>query len=96
MKKRNIITAVGASVLGAGAAGYLLMNDNQKEKIKHSVKQVLNNQTENEESSFEKAGQPDQIDYRDESDLENAKMVSEGSQFGVQYYNEQKETDYLQ
>src|SRR5699024_2662160 len=38
---------------------------------------------------LEDAGKPGQVDgYDDEALLENAKMVSEGSQFGVQYYNE--------
>lgn len=94
MKKRNIVTAVGASLIGAGAAGYLLMNNEQKSKIKQSVNQILKKQMTDEESTFEWAGHPDQLNYRDESDLENSKMVSEGSQFGVQYYNEHQ--GYLQ
>ncbi|GGN49041.1 hypothetical protein [Oceanobacillus indicireducens] len=91
MKKRNIITAVGAGVIGAGAASYFLLNDSQKSKIKESVNNLLNNQMNPSESTFEKAGHPDQMDMRDNADLENAKMVSEGSQFGVQYYNEKNE-----
>lgn len=35
-----------------------------------------------------RAGIPDQIDRLDHDLLENSKMVSEGSQFGVQYFNE--------
>lgn len=34
------------------------------------------------------AGIPDQVDRLEQDQLENAKMVSEGSQFGVQYFNE--------
>lgn len=38
--------------------------------------------------TLEKAGIPDQMDINDETQMENAKMVSEGSQFGVHYFNE--------
>lgn len=45
-----------------------------------------------EETSFKqtmkKAAIPDQMEVKDIADLENSKMVSEGSQFGVQYVNE--------
>ena len=34
------------------------------------------------------AGIPDQVDNTALDQLENSKMVSEGSQFGVQYFNE--------
>lgn len=95
MKKRNVITAVGASVLGAGAASYFLMNDDKKSKLKDTVMNMMNKQSA-VETTFEKAGQPDQLDGRDISDLENAKMVSEGSQFGVQYYNEKQGENPLQ
>ncbi|MCM3741137.1 hypothetical protein M3210_12740 [Oceanobacillus luteolus] len=95
MRKRNIITAVGASVLGAGAASYLLMNDERKSKIKDKINNFMNKQ-DNEELTFEKAGHPDQVDARDIADLENSKMVSEGSQFGVQYYNEKRGETPLQ
>lgn len=92
MKKRNIITAISAGIIGAGAASYILLNDTQKSKIKESVNN-LTKQMDPSESTFEKAGHPDQMDMRDTADLENAKMVSEGSQFGVQYYNEKKQEE---
>lgn len=38
--------------------------------------------------SFSKAGAPDQMEQTELDDFENSKMVSEGSQFGVQYFNE--------
>lgn len=46
-----------------------------------------------EPDNLELAGVPDQLDEEKENleQLENAKMVSEGSQFGVKYYNEAKE-----
>jgi len=37
------------------------------------------------------AGQPDQTERVDDTQLENSKMVSEGSLYGVQYYNEMAE-----
>lgn len=37
--------------------------------------------------SFSKAGAPDQMEQTEIDDFENSKMVSEGSQFGVQYFN---------
>jgi len=40
------------------------------------------------------AGQPDQTERMDDTQLENSKMVSEGSQYGVQYYNELAEEDH--
>lgn len=42
------------------------------------------------------AGIPDQIDSTEMDQLENAKMVSEGSQFGVQYFNESLEDNQEQ
>lgn len=37
---------------------------------------------------LESAGKPDQIDHIDDAQQENSDMVSEGSIYGVQYYNE--------
>ncbi|HZW68830.1 MAG TPA: hypothetical protein VFF20_09570 [Pseudogracilibacillus sp.] len=39
--------------------------------------------------AFSKAGAPDQMEQTEMDDFENSKMVSEGSQFGVQYFNNQ-------
>lgn len=91
MKKRNIFTAVGASVIGAGAASYFLMNDHQKTRLKDKFSDMVNGTKMEQQSTFEKAGQPDQTPTKEPADLENSKMVSEGSQFGVQYYNEKRE-----
>lgn len=60
----------------------LLFDRKKKDKLK------------SEESTlrvFENAGMPDQSADNELDQLENAKMVSEGSQFGVQYYNEKVE-----
>lgn len=84
MKRKIAISAIGITgVLGAAAAGYLL-NDKARKK-----------QNKPMEQTFEFAGVPDQSGKVDLAQLENAKMVSEGSQFGVQYYNEMKENNRL-
>ncbi|WP_246202543.1 hypothetical protein [Virgibacillus doumboii] len=91
MKKRYLASAVGA--IGAGAAGYLLRNEGNRNKLKEkaqlAVDKMKNSNQEN--STFEDAGVPDQAPNKDAAQLENSKMVSEGSQFGVKYYNEVKE-----
>lgn len=69
--KKRYVASLG--VAGAGvAAGIWLKNKSR-------------NQTE--PNTMEQAGIPDQTENVDHTQLENAKMVSEGSQFGVQYYN---------
>lgn len=76
MNKTNGIISLGI-LLAAGVGYYMLF------KCKREGAEGFT-------SSFERAGRPDQIprqDAKDIAELENAKMVSEGSQFGVQYYN---------
>lgn len=70
-----------AGTLGASVLiGYLINKKLTEDKSKdHTI--------------LEDAGIPDQVEHEDMSQLENAKMVSEGSQYGVQYYNEVKETE---
>jgi len=76
MKKGLIILAVGAVAIGASAAGYFIR---EKQKSKNSVP-----------DAFINAGIPDESADTGVSQLENSKMVSEGSQFGVQYFNHAK------
>lgn len=60
-------------ILGVGAATYMMRNrENEQEEV----------------DTLKQAGIPDQVEKLDVAQLENAKMVSEGSQFGVQYYND--------
>lgn len=78
MKKRFIFSAVG--LLGASVmATYLVRN--------------RSNKYNEEASTLEHAGLPDQLKKQDHAQLENAKMVSEGSQYGVQYYNHVQEEE---
>ncbi|WP_174613123.1 hypothetical protein [Virgibacillus ihumii] len=90
MRKRYIASAVGA--IGAGVAGYLLKNEENRNKLKGKVDAVKDKLMDNQEdSTLDEAGKPDQLESDVPSQEENSKMVSEGSQFGVQYYNEAKE-----
>lgn len=94
MKKRYVLSAVGA--LGAGVASYYLKDQQNRDKIKEAANVITSKLKQNSHSNghdhtFESSGAPDQLDKKDLEQLENSKMVSEGSQFGVQYYNEKKE-----
>lgn len=75
MKTRYIISAGLVGAVGATLAGrYFKNKTNQGAAF----------------TTFEDAGIPDQTSNMDVAQFENAKMVSEGSQFGVNYYNEMK------
>src|SRR5699024_629782 len=90
MKKRYLLSAIGAS-----AAGYLLINKKNRQKLKTNLKSLLKSVKNTNDfrlgSTLEDAGRPDQTNNQDLAQLQNAKMVSEGSQVGVNYYNEVKE-----
>ncbi|MEN2766580.1 hypothetical protein [Ornithinibacillus xuwenensis] len=80
MKTKYVISAMGAGVVGYLVGANLMK---KKEKDKH----------DEEGSTLYNAGKPDQVETLELDQLENAKMVSEGSQFGVQYYNNVKEEE---
>lgn len=74
MKKRIIVPMIGMT---AGIIiPYMLRKRKDKTEENVSVSPLVH------------AGIPDQVDRLAHDQLENAKMVSEGSQFGVQYFNE--------
>lgn len=81
MKNKIIISSTSA--LAGVVVGYML---------KSTLDNFNGHANDHEEDYFkdvlENAGKPDEIDSIERDQLENAKMVSEGSQFGVQYYNE--------
>ncbi|MUK89571.1 hypothetical protein GMD78_14480 [Ornithinibacillus sp. L9] len=82
MKKRYVISALGA-------AGFLLSNKNVRQKLR----QVFNDDEAIESSTILNAGIPDQISSENEAQLDNAKMVSEGSSYGVHYYNDTQQEE---
>ncbi|ARI77614.1 hypothetical protein [Halobacillus mangrovi] len=90
MRKRWIYTAVGAAA--GGAAAFFLRNEESRKQVVDKAKSLQNNFKKKDGLPVEEAGNP-QLD-----NLENADMVSEGSQFGVQYYNEltEKEREILE
>ncbi|WP_164215338.1 hypothetical protein [Virgibacillus sp. YIM 98842] len=95
MRKSFILSAVGAAgAIGATAAGYYLKDKENREKLieqAQNVREKVNRFTNGSDPTFEDAGVPDQSEGNDTAQLENSKMVSEGSQFGVQYYNKYKD-----
>ncbi|RDW17961.1 hypothetical protein [Oceanobacillus chungangensis] len=95
MNKR-LLSSIGAvSAIGASVAGYYLKEKGNRQKLKQNFRNLKNKlfNTEKQYSIFDNAGVPDQVPSIEHEQLENSKMVSEGSQFGVQYYNEKKEED---
>lgn len=88
-EKGYLVTAAG--ILGMGLLGrYVLSNRNKRNTIKVRFDEKNKKLVREYDyfSALEEAGIPDQLDHQgDLSLLENAKMVSEGSQYGVHYYN---------
>ena len=76
MKKRIILPVVGA----AAALGTTLLLKNKNKDDATTINDTMKN-----------AGKPDEVDSLERDQLENSKMVSEGSQFGVQYYSKAKD-----
>src|SRR5699024_9636815 len=86
MKKRTIAAIAGSIGIGV-LAGNMVRTNMYKGKTRFSDDE--DDLCNKDEVVLEQAGTPDQVDgYDYESLLENSTMVSEGSQFGVQYYNE--------
>lgn len=92
MKKGYLYSAGAAGVIGATMAGYFLKNKDNRQKVKDKITNYQNGIR----TTFEDAGVPDQSENQDLAQLENAKMVSEGSQFGVQYYTEHKDNNTIE
>ncbi|WP_373895897.1 hypothetical protein ACUL41_11080 [Virgibacillus natechei] len=91
MKKRYVLSA---GAIGAAVTGYFLKDQENRDKLKQNAKIVTDKFKANkndEDTLLEDAGIPDQLAESSPEQRDNAEMVSEGSQFGVQYYNEVKE-----
>lgn len=96
MMRKRYIASAAAGAAGASIAGYFLRNKENRDKVKYQLKtaadKVRNGKNQEDlDSTFEDAGAPGQTDKKDRTQMENSKMVSEGSQFGVHYYNDVKE-----
>jgi hypothetical protein len=78
-------------LLGLGVAGAYLSSKENREKAMDMLNQIKNKamkrwgSQQEQPDLLEKAGHPDKYS------LEDAKMVSEGSQYGVHYYNEEQQ-----
>ena len=90
MKKRYLMPIIGA-VSASAVAGYLLKNEDSRMKLTdnlENIKQkIKKNSGQKQHTTLEAAGIPDQIETSDQAQIDNADMVSEGSQYGVDYYN---------
>ncbi|MGD6818862.1 hypothetical protein [Metabacillus sp. 84] len=95
MNKRNglIISGVALSTAGVAATVYL-KDKSRRAKLSYGVKQAQgkvvsmfskDKNKEDEKFPVDKAGNPDP------QDVEDNKMVSEGAQYSVQYYNDSKQ-----
>lgn len=78
VKKRYIVPIIGA----VATLGIAYMRKNSEGHEETTFGDTLKN-----------AGKPDEVESNETDQLENAKMVSEGSQFGVQYYNHVKDDE---
>ncbi|NGP44545.1 hypothetical protein G4V62_06080 [Bacillaceae bacterium SIJ1] len=89
-RKRVIWSTVAVGAAGAAAASVVLLKDrNNRERLMETynewsqkMKDTLSSQ---ENLPIDKAGFPDP------QDIDDNKMVSEGAQFGVQYFNAQEQ-----
>ncbi|CQR47825.1 hypothetical protein BN1058_02156 [Paraliobacillus sp. PM-2] len=79
MRKNIIYTIVVGIIL------YFSMNKKMRDKGVTTIKKWIDVIRNSESFPIEEAGVPE-VD-----NIENAKMVDEGSQFGVEYYNRIKE-----
>lgn len=90
VRKRWIFTAVGA--VAGGTLAYFLKDEESRQQVKDKAQSIQGSLGKSGDMPIEEAGKPEK------ADLDNADMVAEGSQFGVQYYNEltEKEREILE
>ncbi|WP_335808455.1 hypothetical protein [Halobacillus litoralis] len=90
LRKRWIFTAIGATL--GGTLAYFLKDEDNRQQVKDKAKTIQSNLGKTEDLPVEEAGKPET------ASLDNSDMVAEGSQFGVQYYNEltEKEREILE
>jgi len=86
MKKRYLFGA-----LATVSVASMLMKERQKrEDLMKEIAELKHQDEIADDFNYyiDQAGSPDQTNHIDSDQLENAKMVGEGSQFGVQYYSD--------
>ncbi|SDX34764.1 MULTISPECIES: hypothetical protein [Salimicrobium] len=90
MRKRWKLALAGA--ITGGAAAYLMYDEERRTQMTSKVSQLSKKSNDLSDMPIQEAGEPEA------DNLQNSKMVSEGSQFGVQYYNEltEKEREILE
>ncbi|TFB23340.1 hypothetical protein E3U55_05860 [Filobacillus milosensis] len=87
MARKRVISSIVAG--GAALGAYIFSDENRRGKFMNQYNKMKDRLFNNDDKdTLEKAGNPES-----KAEHENSKMVSEGSQFGVQYYNEVKEED---
>jgi hypothetical protein len=91
MKQKTLLSTVAVSTIGAGVVtSYWLKDKSNRQKVKGFYERMkseitnMSNRKKLESFPVEKAGNPDS------KDIEDNKMVSEGSMYPVQYYDEKK------
>ncbi|WP_173916599.1 hypothetical protein [Halobacillus sp. Marseille-Q1614] len=85
MKKRWIFSAIGAAA--GGTAAFFLKDEGKRQQVMDKAKAIPGKFKKTDDLPIEEAGNPEEQNH------ENSKMVSEGSQFGVQYYNDLTEKE---
>lgn len=83
MKQKLLLSGLAVSTVGI--TSYLLKDPSNRQKARefiHSMKMKITKQPDMETFPVDKAGHPDP------QDIEDNKMVSEGSMYPVQYYDE--------
>lgn len=85
MKQKLLLSGLAVSTVGI--TSYLLKDPSNRQKARefiHSMKMKITKQPDMETFPVDKAGHPDP------QDIEDNKMVSEGSMYPVQYYDEKR------
>ncbi len=72
---------------------YILSTIGASAVVGYMIKKKLDQRSEKGHTLLEDAGIPDQTEDHSETQLRNAEMVSEGSLYGVKYYNEVHEEE---
>ncbi|MGX1191795.1 hypothetical protein [Metabacillus sp. SLBN-84] len=87
MRQKALISGIAISTVGVGVTSYLLKDKANREKVTEFVQSTKNkipyfSRKNTDSFPVEKAGHPDPEDIDDNT------MVSEGSMYPVQYYDE--------